>query len=128
MSAGGSGAPAEGAVDANVMLAVGIIGGLIGIYASAIEPTIGPVIACLGAVCAILWGVLAIRSVVEYVVARPDALDVNHHIRAAAKGLAALRDMGGDGDGRRAARHALHQVVDVTRSKSGIEGRACRVG
>ena len=66
MSAGGSGAPAEGAVDANVLLAVGIIGGLIGIYASSIEPTIGPVIACLGAVCAILWGVLAIRSVASY--------------------------------------------------------------
>ena len=66
MSAGGSGAPAEGAVDANMLLAVGIIGGLIGIYASSFEPTIGPVIACLGAVCAILWGVLAIRSVASY--------------------------------------------------------------
>ncbi|MBQ2962131.1 tetrahydromethanopterin S-methyltransferase subunit MtrC [Methanobrevibacter sp.] len=66
MSAGGSGAPAEGAVDANVLLAVGIIGGLIGIYASAIHPVIGPVISCLGAVCAILWGVLAIRSVASY--------------------------------------------------------------
>ena len=66
MSAGGSGAPAEGAVSANMMLAVGIIGGLIGIYLSGIEPTIGPVIACLGAVCGILWGVIAIRSVASY--------------------------------------------------------------
>lgn len=66
MSAGGSGAPAEGAVDANVMLAIGIIGGLIGIYLSGIDPIIGPVISCLGAVCAILWGVIAIRSVASY--------------------------------------------------------------
>ena len=66
MSAGGSGAPAEGAVDANMMLAIGIIGGLVGIYASGINPIIGPVIACLGAVCAILWGVIAIRSVASY--------------------------------------------------------------
>ncbi len=63
MSAGGSGAPAEGAVDANVMLAIGIIGGLLGIYLSGINPVIGPVLSCLGAVCAILWGVIAIRSV-----------------------------------------------------------------
>jgi tetrahydromethanopterin S-methyltransferase subunit C len=54
MSAGGSGAPAEGAVDANVMLAIGIIGGLLGIYLSGINPVIGPVLSCLGAVCAIL--------------------------------------------------------------------------
>jgi len=66
MSAGGSGAPAEGAVDANMMLAVGIIGGLVGIYLSGINPIIGPVISCLGAVCAILWGVVAIRSVASY--------------------------------------------------------------
>ena len=62
MSAGGSGAPAEGAVDANMMLAVGIIGGLLGIYLSGIDATFGPDLACLGAVCAILWGLLAIRS------------------------------------------------------------------
>ena len=66
MSAGGSGAPAEGAVDANVLLAIGIIGGLLGIYLSGIDATFGPVLACLGAVCAILWGVLAIRSVASY--------------------------------------------------------------
>lgn len=66
MSAGGSGAPAEGAVDANMMLAIGIIGGLVGIYLSGINPIIGPVISCLGAVCAILWGVVAIRSVASY--------------------------------------------------------------
>ncbi|WP_297980783.1 tetrahydromethanopterin S-methyltransferase subunit MtrC [uncultured Methanobrevibacter sp.] len=66
MSAGGSGAPAEGAVDANMMLAIGIIGGLVGIYVSGINPIIGPVISCLGAVCAILWGVVAIRSVASY--------------------------------------------------------------
>ena len=66
MSAGGSGAPAEGAVDANVILAIGIIGGLLGIYLSGINPVIGPVLSCLGAVCAILWGVIAIRSVASY--------------------------------------------------------------
>ena len=32
MSAGGSGAPAEGAVDANVRVAIGLLGGLLGIY------------------------------------------------------------------------------------------------
>lgn len=66
MSAGGSGEASAGAISSTTILIVGIIGGLIGIYLSNIEPTIGPVIACLGAVCAIVWGADAIRRVASY--------------------------------------------------------------
>ena len=72
--------------------------------------------------------VLFVRRVVEDVIARADALDVHHHIRPAGECFAALRDMGGDGDRRLAARHALHQRVDVAGRKGGVEGRTGRVG
>lgn len=66
MSAGGSGEAAGGAISSTTLLIVGIIGGLIGIYLCDFEPTIGPVISCLGAVCAIVWGADAIRRVASY--------------------------------------------------------------
>ena len=68
MSAGGSGAPAAGAVSSTTLLIVGIIGGLIGIYATGCSflGAVGPVLGCLGAVCAIVWGADAIRRVASY--------------------------------------------------------------
>lgn len=65
MSAGGSGEASAGAVSSNKLLILGIIGGLIGIYLDFI-PLIGPTIACLGGVCAIVWGADAIRRVASY--------------------------------------------------------------
>ncbi|MDO5848148.1 MAG: tetrahydromethanopterin S-methyltransferase subunit C [Methanobrevibacter sp.] len=65
MSVAGSG-EAHGDINSVHLLIVGIIGGLIGIYLSGVESTIGPVIACLGAVCAIVWGADAIRRVASY--------------------------------------------------------------
>jgi tetrahydromethanopterin S-methyltransferase subunit C len=53
-------------VSANGLLALGIIGGLLGIYLVGINSIIGPLIACLGGACAIIWGANAIRSVAGY--------------------------------------------------------------
>ena len=56
----------EKPVSSNMLLALGIIGGLLGIYLIGINPIIGPLLACLGGVCAIIWGANAIRSVAGY--------------------------------------------------------------
>ena len=66
MSAGGSGAPAAGAVSSTHLLLLGLIGGLVLIYIGGLIPVIGPVIASLGAVLAIVWGADAIRRVASY--------------------------------------------------------------
>ena len=68
MSAGGSAdGAAAGAVSSTMLLAVGIVGGLLCIYLSGfLGDLIGPVIAGLGAVCAIIWGADAIRRVASY--------------------------------------------------------------
>ena len=50
----------------NFMLILGIVGGLVLICLSAFNPTIGPLLAALGAVCAILWGANAISRVASY--------------------------------------------------------------
>lgn len=47
-------------------LALGVVGGLIGIYATPYNPILGPLLASLGAVCAIIWGADAIRSLASY--------------------------------------------------------------
>lgn len=65
MSVGGSG-EATGSISSVQLLVLGILGGLIGIYLSDINPIIGPVIAALGGVCAIVWGADAIRRVASY--------------------------------------------------------------
>jgi tetrahydromethanopterin S-methyltransferase subunit C len=66
MSAAGGG-PAGVAVPASRTMALGIIGGLVGIY---LVPFVGPVAgaltASLGAVAAIIWGADAIRRVASY--------------------------------------------------------------
>lgn len=62
--AGGSGG--ESSVDPKMTAGVGIIGGLVGIYLTPISPVIGPLLAALGAVCAIVWGADAIARVASY--------------------------------------------------------------
>jgi tetrahydromethanopterin S-methyltransferase subunit C len=68
MSAGGSAdGAAAGAVSSTTLLAVGIVGGLLCIYLSGfLGDVVGPVVAGLGAVCAIIWGSDAIRRVASY--------------------------------------------------------------
>jgi len=50
----------------NMTLALGVIGGLVGIYVSPYNPVLGPLLAALGGVCAIIWGADAIRSLASY--------------------------------------------------------------
>ena len=68
MSAGGSAdGAAAGAVSSTHLLILGIVGGLICIYLSGfLGDIIGPVIAGIGAVLAIIWGSDAIRRVASY--------------------------------------------------------------
>ena len=68
MSAGGSAdGAAAGAVSSTMLLALGIVGGLLCIYLSGfLGDVVGPVVAGLGAVCAIIWGSDAIRRVASY--------------------------------------------------------------
>ena len=68
MSAGGSAdGAAAGAVDSMHLLILGIVGGLLCIYLSGfLGDVIGPVIAGIGAVLAIVWGADAIRRVASY--------------------------------------------------------------
>jgi len=68
MSAGGSAdGAAAGAVSSTMLLALGIVGGLLCIYLSGfLGDVVGPVIAGIGAVLAIVWGADAIRRVASY--------------------------------------------------------------
>lgn len=61
-----AGGPAGAAIAPGRLMALGIIGGLVGIYATPLNPIIGPLIASVGAVCAIVWGADAIRRVASY--------------------------------------------------------------
>ncbi len=62
--AGGGGGTS--AVDQKQTIALGIIGGLVGIYLSPYLGVIGPLFAALGAVAAIIWGADAIARVASY--------------------------------------------------------------
>ena len=67
MSAGGSAdGAAAGAVSSTMLLALGIVGGLICIYLGGFLGDNGSVIAAIGAVLAIVWGADAIRRVASY--------------------------------------------------------------
>ena len=68
MSAGGSAdGAAAGAVSSTSLLLVGIVGGLLCIYLSGfLGNVVGPVVAGIGAVLAIVWGSDAIRRVASY--------------------------------------------------------------
>lgn len=63
VAAGGGG---TSSVDPKMTLLLGLIGGLILIYIAPFVPTIGPLFAALGAVCAIIWGADAIARVASY--------------------------------------------------------------
>ena len=66
MSAAGGG-PAGVAVPATNTIALGVVGGLVGIYLLPFAgPVLGPLFAALGAVAAIIWGADAIRRVASY--------------------------------------------------------------
>jgi tetrahydromethanopterin S-methyltransferase subunit C len=65
MSAAGGGGAAV-AIAPSKTIALGVIGGLVGIYATPFHPVLGPLFASLGAVCAIIWGADAIRRVASY--------------------------------------------------------------
>jgi tetrahydromethanopterin S-methyltransferase subunit C len=65
MSGAAGGEPSV-AIPPSRTIALGVIGGLIGIYATPINPILGPLLASLGAVCAIIWGADAIRRVASY--------------------------------------------------------------
>jgi tetrahydromethanopterin S-methyltransferase subunit C len=67
MSAAGGG-PAGVAVEEWKTLALGVVGGLVGIYIAAIgiNPIISSIFAALAGLCAIVWGSDAIRSVASY--------------------------------------------------------------
>ena len=66
MSAAGGG-PAGSAIKGEILLAIGVIGGLLGLYLVDIAgPIFGPLFAALGGVCAIVWGADAIRRVASY--------------------------------------------------------------
>jgi len=65
MSAAGGG-PSGASIGAEKLLLLGIVGGLLGIYLVPYNPVFGPVVASLGAVCAIVWGADAIRRVASY--------------------------------------------------------------
>ncbi|OPX60924.1 MAG: Tetrahydromethanopterin S-methyltransferase subunit C [Methanobacterium sp. PtaB.Bin024] len=63
VAAGGGGEPA---IDPKKTAALGIIGGFVGIYLTPYFGVIGPLLAALGAVCAIIWGADAIARVASY--------------------------------------------------------------
>ena len=65
MSAAGGGGGVS-AVDPKKTLALGVVGGLVGIYLTPINPILGPVLAALGAVAATIWGADAISRVASY--------------------------------------------------------------
>ncbi|MGP8321765.1 MAG: tetrahydromethanopterin S-methyltransferase subunit MtrC [Methanosarcinaceae archaeon] len=69
MSAGGPGGEAHGGIAPEKMIAFGLLGGLICIYAAHFLTIVNPVfsfIGALGAVCAIVWGADAVRRVCSY--------------------------------------------------------------
>ena len=69
MSAGGSGG-AHAAIDQNKLIAFGVIGAFVGIYAayflSGVAGGALSVLGGLGAVCATIWGAAAVRRVASY--------------------------------------------------------------
>ncbi|TGC10958.1 tetrahydromethanopterin S-methyltransferase subunit MtrC [Methanolobus halotolerans] len=70
MSAGGGGGGAHEAIPQNKLIAFGVIGGLVGIYAAYfLVDIIGPsmsFLGALGAICSIVWGASAVRRVANY--------------------------------------------------------------
>ena len=66
MSVAGGGGGGKPSVDPKQTLALGVIGGIAGIYLVQVPLGIGPVLAALGAVAATIWGADAISRVASY--------------------------------------------------------------
>jgi tetrahydromethanopterin S-methyltransferase subunit C len=70
MSAGGGGGGAHAAIPQNNLIAFGLVGGIVGIYAAYfLVDMIGPsmsFLGALGAICGIVWGAAAVRRVANY--------------------------------------------------------------
>lgn len=65
MSAGGSGEAAAG-IPHNNIIGLGVLGGLIGIYAAHFLGDMFSFLGAIGAICGIVWGAAAVRRVASY--------------------------------------------------------------
>jgi tetrahydromethanopterin S-methyltransferase subunit C len=66
MSAGGAGGGAKGGYSPQTIMAIGIIGGFLGIYLGHFMPPAYSFFGGLGAICATVWGADAVRRVASY--------------------------------------------------------------
>jgi len=66
MSAGGSGGEAKGGYPPQTIMALGIVGGLVGIYLGHFMPPAYSFFGGIGAICATVWGADAVRRVASY--------------------------------------------------------------
>ncbi|MFZ2498055.1 tetrahydromethanopterin S-methyltransferase subunit MtrC [Methanosarcina sp.] len=66
MSAGGAGGEAKGGYPPQTIMALGIIGGLVGIYLGHFMPPAYSFFGGIGAICATVWGADAVRRVASY--------------------------------------------------------------
>lgn len=66
MSAGGAGGEAKGGYPPQTIMALGIVGGLVGIYLGNFAPPAYSFFGGLGAICATVWGADAVRRVASY--------------------------------------------------------------
>jgi tetrahydromethanopterin S-methyltransferase subunit C len=66
MSVGGSGGGAKGGYPPQTIMALGIVGGLVGIYLGHFMPPAYSFFGGIGAICATVWGADAVRRVASY--------------------------------------------------------------
>lgn len=66
MSVGGSGGGAKGGYPPQTIMALGIVGGLLGIYLGHFMPPAYSFFGGIGAICATVWGADAVRRVASY--------------------------------------------------------------
>ena len=66
MSVGGAGGEAKGGYPAQTIMALGIVGGLVGIYLGNFAPPAYSFFGGIGAICATVWGADAVRRVASY--------------------------------------------------------------
>ena len=66
MSAGGAGGESKGGYSPQSIMALGIVGGLVGIYLGHFAPPAYSFFGGIGAICATVWGADAVRRVASY--------------------------------------------------------------
>jgi tetrahydromethanopterin S-methyltransferase subunit C len=66
MSAGGAGGGAKGGYPPQTIIALGLVGGLVGIYLGNFMPPAYSFFGGIGAICATVWGADAVRRVASY--------------------------------------------------------------